>query len=437
MNSLLHRNKLKKSAIACLTAAAVFPAFAQSAPITASSSDALRGNSPANEAAPGATATTSQQQGGTAIQVPPIPSAETGSSAVATGAASAPVQGNSAAQNMDTQKNTINQTTPNNSVTGATGTDAGSSGTSQNAPATSAADTAQQTTNVTGGIEKVQNATPLQGTDNTLLIPNGAALQTQMLPLGGSESSPWTSYAAGAFLILGLAAVGVMVVRLRQGKAFGLNRSEKQMQLISTLALSPKRQILLIRIRDKEVAVAATEHGMTVLTEMPAQTKSLSQGMDDSGGEEPRRRKVQQRVVQDEPVKLVAAGADSLGEETAVARSEMLMGALKNLREKNLRGRPTNATQEVATSTRTVASESAAAEKRILDNLGESKGKGEPTLKQTRAAFPKYLANAFEQESKRNIPQSSTGANQSVGSDDASNVTNMIRERLKDLRPLA
>jgi flagellar biogenesis protein FliO len=270
--------------------------------------------------------------------------------------------------------------------------------------------------------------------ENTLLVPNGAALQPQLLPLGQSEQSPWTAYATGGFLILGLAAAGVMMVRLRQGKAFGLNKAEKQMQLVSTLALSPKRQIILVRIRDKEVALASTEQGITLLTEMQSPNKHSSAMLDDGGSEEPRRRKVQQRIVQEEPAKMIASGAsESVGQETAIARSEMLMGALKNLREKNLRGKGSSGSSENSSSASMRSSDSEASEKKILETVSESRSKGEPTLKQTRAAFPKYLANAFEQESKRNI---GTNTNSS-GSDEAGNVTNMIRERLKDLRPLA
>jgi hypothetical protein len=64
-----------------------------------------------------------------------------------------------------------------------------------------------------------------------------------------------------------------------------------------------------------------------------------------------------------------------------------------------------------------------------------AQSKTESTMKQTRAAFPKYLANAFEQESKRALPQNQN--QNSSNQDEAGNVTNMIRERLKELRPLS
>lgn len=275
------------------------------------------------------------------------------------------------------------------------------------------------------------------------MVPNGAALQTQLLPIGKTESFPWTTLLAGTFLILGIAATGVMAVRIKQGRGFSTGRSEKQLQLITSMALSPKRQIILVRIRDKEVALASTEHGITMLTELSAQNKGNLTFVDDGGGEEPRKKKVTQRTNQDEPVKLVASSAgdsQSAGEETALARSEMLMGALKNLREKNLRNKPNRDDERNTAPVATAASSARTAdarstERKMVENQPADEGKRESTMKQTRAAFPKYLANAFEQESKRTLPQSQS--QQPSNQDEAGNVTNMIRERLKELRPLS
>jgi len=124
------------------------------------------------------------------------------------------------------------------------------------------------------------------------VVPNGAALQTQLMPLGRSDSFPWSGIIAGGFLILGIAAAGVMAVRIKQGRVFTAGRSEKQLQLITSMSLSPKRQIILVRIRDKEVALASTEHGITMLTELSTQGATPLTMIGDGGNEEPRRRKV-------------------------------------------------------------------------------------------------------------------------------------------------
>lgn len=269
------------------------------------------------------------------------------------------------------------------------------------------------------------------------LIPNGAALQSQLLPLGQNDGFPWSGLLAGGFLILGIAAAGVLTVRLKQGRGLSAGKAEKQLQLITTMSLSPKRQIMLVRIRDKEVALASTEHGITMLTELNGD-QNLSGSLIRDGGDEPRRRKVQQKTYAEEPVKLVSAPAaetEDAGQETAIARSEMLMGALKNLREKNLRNRETKVSQTLpAENTRQAAAAPLPTERKAA-SADPAQSKTESTMKQTRAAFPKYLANAFEQESKRALPQnqSQNASNQ----DEAGNVTNMIRERLKELRPLS
>lgn len=302
--------------------------------------------------------------------------------------------------------------------------------TTANTPVNTTKDSNGATTPATAATLETQQA----------VVPNGAALQTQLMPLGQSSSSPWSTLMAGGFLILGIAAAGVMIVRLKQGRGLALGKTEKQLQLITSMHLAPKRQIILVRIRDKEVALASTEHGITLLTELQAQSKNNLSLIDDGGNEEPRRRKVQQRQFKDEPGQLVASSAqsdESVGQETAAARSEMLLGALKNLREKNLKNKfsKSEETEQNITS----RNQESNVQERKTDALALEKSKPESTMKQTRAAFPKYLANAFEQESRRALPtqQSQQSQQNQQSQDDAGSVTNMIRERLKELRPLS
>lgn len=263
-----------------------------------------------------------------------------------------------------------------------------------------------------------------------VLVPNGAAIQSQLMPIGQGSETPWASYATVGFLILGMAATGLLLIKIRQGKSFGPNKSERQMQIISNLSLSPKRQILLVKIRDKEVALASTETGITLLTEIDTPFRSAPHLIDDSGNEEPRRRKVQQKLAKEEPSRMIAAASEDSVDESAMARSEMLMGALKNLREKSLRGKHTAGVE----STKTTANEpkiETVKKEELQDPAAylKNSNRSEPTMRQTRAAFPKYLANAFEKEANRPSAQQQ--------GDEAGNVTNMIRERLKELRPLS
>lgn len=425
MKCLIEFFKSSSRIVTGLTLVTTFPALANGVSIDSTQEAALSKGKPTTPAG------ASQPAVLNASPVPPIPASDA-SPAQTIGAPVQPT--NSAAQVTSTvvEQSALKISDANATNSTGGGAQLGTTATSSGAQVVKPEEVANQPGALNNGSSSAVGVSTTP--ENTLLVPNGAALQPQLLPLGQTEQSPWTAYATGGFLILGLAAVGVMMVRLRQGKAFGLNKSEKQMQLVSTLALSPKRQIILVRIRDKEVALASTEQGITLLTEMQSQNKNSSAMLDDGGNEEPRRRKVQQRIAQEEPAKMIASSAsESVGQETAIARSEMLMGALKNLREKNLRGKGSSGSSENSSSAPLRSSDSESSEKKILETVSESRSKGDPTLKQTRAAFPKYLANAFEQESKRTI---STNSNLS-GSDEAGNVTNMIRERLKDLRPLA
>jgi len=296
--------------------------------------------------------------------------------------------------------------------------------------ATEGSSPSTQSDTVSPQTQNETNTTPKVTGQAELLVPNGTAIQSQLLPLGQGSENPWASYATVGFLILGMAATGLLVVKLRQGKSFGTGKTERQMQVISSLALSPKRQILLVKIRDKEVALASTETGITLLTEIETPFRSAPHLIEDGGSEEPRRKKVQQKQIKEEPSRMIAASTEASIDESAMARSEMLMGALKNLREKSMRGKnaTTNENNEKALND---SRPTLRKNDENSDPIGylKSGNKSEPTLRQTRAAFPKYLANAFEKEANRPSSQQPT--------DEAGNVTNMIRERLKELRPLA
>ncbi len=438
MNYGTHIMQIKNSLTTCLILAGLFPSFiarAAAADITANKDVA---NTAQNPNSAGMNAQGMKSASSNSNTVPPIPSADgsqagavfevtaqrpdvksADAKALGNTAPTSPKQESAAQMALDETKAALNAQPP-------------SSAQSAN-PATPAAPhqkPAEET--------KTTSAAPEAAAGQPAVVPNGAALQTQLMPLGRSDSFPWSGIMAGGFLILGIAAAGVMAVRIKQGRGFTAGRSEKQLQLITSMSLSPKRQIILVRIRDKEVALASTEHGITMLTELAAQGSAQMTMLGDGGNEEPRRRKVQQKVMQDEPVKLVASGAnreEDAGHETAIARSEMLMGALKNLREKNLRNRSSGQSEAQVSTSNIQTQEMTAAERKITEPSEQTRGKAESTMKQTRAAFPKYLANAFEQESKRSIPQNQTQSQSSQ--DEAGNVTNMIRERLKELRPLS
>lgn len=443
----LKRTKLHaRNLLALLCAIPVFSPIALAADATAQKDARQQGLPASQDATAKAPMQTSPQNTG----IPPIPAAETGTAGALFESTNLATQTATNAQKQspvitnpqvgkdqnpqikaDEAKSSVApaaaMATQTTQVT--TPSQTGAQAANSNTPANTAKDNTGATTPAAAATLDPQQA----------VVPNGAALQTQLIPLGQNSSSPWSTLLAGGFLILGIAAAGVMIVRLKQGRGLALGKTEKQLQLITSMHLAPKRQIILVRIRDKEVALASTEHGITLLTELQAQSKNNLSLIDDGGNEEPRRRKVQQRQFKDEPGQLVASSSqtdESVGQETAAARSEMLLGALKNLREKNLK----NKFSKVEESEQNVSSrnQESNTQERKIDGASE-KSKPESTLKQTRAAFPKYLANAFEQESRRALPtqQSQQSQQNQQSQDDAGSVTNMIRERLKELRPLS
>lgn len=108
---------------------------------------------------------------------------------------------------------------------------------------------------------------------------NGQAQEMKPVPpVKNSKNMPSSSYSyVWISLLFGIAFVGTMgmgrflFIRLvghRKGPSSSAHHSNKMMGVISSLELSPKRQILLVRIREKEVALASTEAGISLLCDV-------------------------------------------------------------------------------------------------------------------------------------------------------------------------
>ena len=309
--------------------------------------------------------------------------------------------------------------------------------------------------------EKTQSGTAPESTEAGSLAPLNFASETAE-PF---EFNLWQSVSIVTFLLAAVGTGGYMMVRLKNKGGFGLQKSEKQMTVVSSLAIGPKRTILLLKIRDQEIAVASTEHGIQFLSEILPTSRS-SRSLSNAGTSMstfvasetelprtlPRRAQSELRSdLQGEFRTEARSGTSSAPNGTRTetrastpestrapeknSKSEILLGALKNLKSKAPGA----------------------------DKKEAPVPRPESTLKQTRGSFPKYLANAFEQESKRPLssqnaagqagPSGSAQSSQSVppsngaaqrrsadsadSEENVESVTNMIREKLKEMRPLS
>lgn len=235
--------------------------------------------------------------------------------------------------------------------------------------------------------------------------------------LSATEPNLWQGATYVAFAIFGIAILGMTMVRLKRRGALAFQKQEKDMEILSTLPVGPKRQIILVKIRDQEIALASTEQGLSFLTEVIAAKPTVTRGLPAAITN----KVIQARAHATEALPRAVtsetnaathkeAVSENLSAKKPEAKSEIFLQALKSLKAKNAQAPQKKIETPEA---KTQAEESGTADKT-------------PTVKQTRASFPKYLANAFENEQKRTLTQEAE--EESVES-----VTNMIREKLKSM----
>jgi len=72
--------------------------------------------------------------------------------------------------------------------------------------------------------------------------------------------------AVSAAFVCGLVILGFFLIKLRKGLAFAKGY-KRHLHIVETLSLSPKRQIFLIRVKERELAIASTESGLQLLSD--------------------------------------------------------------------------------------------------------------------------------------------------------------------------
>jgi flagellar biogenesis protein FliO len=230
--------------------------------------------------------------------------------------------------------------------------------------------------------------------------------------------NPVEALGAMALFLVAFALIGVTVVKLKKGKKQGSTRAEKPMEVVSSMAIGPKRQLMIVRIRDQEIVIASTETGVTMLTDV---------------SNKPQRPTIAdmrplQQLTKATPDVIVSPreqkhNYDSDSEETSARKSDFLQKALNNLKEKKS-SRPAISTDAYETD----------GEPQI-DFKSESKKARSPALSGNKNGFNKFFANAFEQEASRSIGKKTAIKSQPEPEESVENVTKMIREKLKNMQP--
>ncbi|WGL58682.1 flagellar biosynthetic protein FliO [Pigmentibacter sp. JX0631] len=207
------------------------------------------------------------------------------------------------------------------------------------------------------------------------------------------QSELWKVFLISTIFISVLALIGYLLTKIRKkGFLFSNNKNEKVMDIVSTLSISPKRQVMILKIRDQEIVVSNTEAGIQFLTDISAANSG---------------RNIQERKQYQISDKFLLPknNEKSLTEKTEIQqvqvekindkKSDILLRALKSIN-----------------------SNSVGTKKQPVSDANKTE------------SFPKYLANQFENEGKKEVKKKDEEV------DSVENVTNLIREKLRSMKPL-
>lgn len=211
----------------------------------------------------------------------------------------------------------------------------------------------------------------------------------------GKSSETWKIFLISTLFISTISILGFLLIKMRRKGVFSISKADKIMDIISTMPISPKRQILILKIKDQEIVIANTENGINFLTEINNSTplKNIIDKKQMQLNEKfllPKNEKIEQNISNiDKPVE---------------KKSDILLKALKSLNSNSLGQKKNNASD--------------------IDNSINSNSQNKAEN------FPKYLINQFENESKKELKKKDDEV------DSVDNVTNLIREKLRSMKPL-
>ena len=240
-------------------------------------------------------------------------------------------------------------------------------------------------------------------------------------------------------VILGVLAFfglcGLLAVRLKRDGILKLSKHKKKMEILETLSLGPKRHLFLVEVRGQSLLLGSTESSLNLVKDFSTEQipenafeskKTPAQPGLFAGLTTAQTHSVAQRIA----AKLEHFGTS---DEAPQHNTQVLSGS-------------TDSTQPTPNKQAMLANALGALKKKGLTNPATQPAevpKNEtPALRAATVSapnagsFPKYLANAFAQESKRISPQRNDGSNATQDDPQLESVTNLIRAKLKEMKPL-
>ncbi len=253
--------------------------------------------------------------------------------------------------------------------------------------------------------------------------------------MGTTETDP-RDFVKLTLSILGvlsaIALVGWQLVRHRSQQNGSAHKAPRALQLMATLPLAPKRQILLIRVRDTEMAVASTEHGIALLGDVTTSNRTAI-------GTSPR------IAASLSPLQIDGVTQESLLETEVTTTTRQKQG------DATLRNQPETKSEILRKALQTI-------EDRRRPEVQKKQSKSEEQANFSRSTLPpgneatrfkKLFSNSYKQtnastdpalESERgsfSTPNGNQGHGDSYSDKQTENVAQLIREKLKHMRTIS
>jgi flagellar biogenesis protein FliO len=253
----------------------------------------------------------------------------------------------------------------------------------------------KNTTTINSNISETKTKQKIEADNDSI-----KAFQEKKNYLQENKSTP--SLWQGASLVFAfISLIGIIsyfITRFHKNGVFNKNKQTAIMNILSTLSISPKRQIMLLQVRDKEIVICNTESGIHFISDLGSQTLIKESVIEKKPFQIANYIKPATPIANEEAQihKNKEAEVHSINEK----KSDILLKALKRLEKESPKETHENKPEEVRNE-----------------------------LSEANAKFPKYFSNIFETEAKKEIKKKED-------SDSVENVTSLIREKLRSMKPL-